>query len=354
MPQPALDAIFESYQYVQRTGPFSTPMFKWMFDELKETRTSLAEEFGGKPESYALTGNVTEGCNIVLWGIDWQPGDNLLLSDSEHSGVIGAAENIARRLKLELTYFPVANKSDAETVEGLKSALRPKTKLVLFSHALWNTAQVLPVEAMLDVIHQHGAQALVDGAQTAGAIEINLTGTKIDYYAITGHKWVCGPEGIGALFIREDRLSQLLPTFVGWRMDMTGGHGGRPVDGSRFEVATSAFPLFAGLRAALKFHRAQGSAAERSAMVMCNAADLREKLSQLQHVQLFGGQKADCGLVSFTVQGGKHSTIAAELESRNLMLRTIPSPDALRASTHYFTSPDEISALTDALSSLRV
>src|SRR4051794_32868497 len=71
MPQPVMDAVFSAYQFVQTRGPFSTAIFSWIVDELTSTRKRLATELGGTPECYVLTQNVSEGCNIVVWGMDW-------------------------------------------------------------------------------------------------------------------------------------------------------------------------------------------------------------------------------------------------------------------------------------------
>lgn len=353
IPQQAIAAVTAAFHHVQEIGPFSTPMFDWITEQIIETREDLATELGGKSECYALTANATEGCNMVLWGIEWKHGDHLLISDSEHGGVVAAAENISIRLGLHLDYFAVAEKTDEQVLEAMTSAIGPRTKLVLFSHVLWNTGQELPVEEMTAVAHAAGAQVLVDAAQSAGAVNVDLTLSGVDYYAITGHKWLCGPEGAGALYIREDRLTELQPTFVGWRKDMTGLYAKRPVDGSRFEVATSAFPLLAGLRSALAFHWSFGSSGERTNALLANARTLRSALESVGGIHLFGGEPKS-GLVSFTIPGISNSSLVADLERQKLILRTIPSPDAVRASVHYFTTSEEIFRLADALAKVRV
>jgi L-cysteine/cystine lyase len=346
MPQVAMDAVAEAYRFVQQKGPFSTAMFKWIIDELVSTRRLLAEEYGGEPDCWALTSNVTEACNIVLWGMDWQPGERLLLSDSEHVGIIGAAENIARRLKVQLDYFAVAGKSPEEILSALQSALTPQTKLVLFSHVLWNTGQNLPVADMCAMIADHGAQSLVDGAQSAGAIALDVVKTNADYYSLTGHKWICGPEGTGALYVRKDRLATLQPTYTGWRMDMTGKPGEGRIDGSRFEVATNSFALLTGWRAAIEFHK---GTPDRTKLILENADRLRKGLETISGLRCFGDQRASSGLVSFAIQDKSHAKVVAELEQQHFMLRTIPNPDAVRASVHYFTTAEEIDSLIEKL-----
>ncbi|MEB3190899.1 MAG: aminotransferase class V-fold PLP-dependent enzyme, partial [Snowella sp.] len=87
---------------------------------------------------------------------------------------------------------------------------------------------------------------LVDGAQSAGSLPLNLTELGVDYYAFTGHKWFCGPSGVGGLYIAPQRLGELLPTYVGWRSidyDSRGAMTGWTRDARRYEVATSPYPL---------------------------------------------------------------------------------------------------------------
>ena len=351
MPQCAIDAIADAYKFVQEVGPFSSAIFRWMYDELAATRRALNVELGGEPDCWALTASVTEGCNIVMWGLDWHEGDHILLTDSEHNGVVAAAENLAKRLKLNLDYFAVAEKSEAEILEALRAAMTPRTKLVCFSHVLWNTGQVLPIAAMVDIVERFGAQVLVDGAQSAGVIAMDLSKTDIDYYAITGHKWLCGPEGVGALYIRQDRLSELHPTFVGWRTDMT--KRGDRIDGSRFEVATTALPLLAGFRRALTFHRETGGAPEdREQLMMQRALSLRNKLNGIAGLRCITNVESASGLTSFAIEGKKHSDIVHDLELQHLLVRTIPTPDAIRASTHYFTTEADVDALAVAIGKL--
>src|SRR6185295_18887636 len=99
LPRSSIDAIKSSYEYVQDHGPLSATMFGWLVEEGLRAKEMLSEEFGGDAQFYALTQNTTEGCNIVLWGLDWQPGDVILTTDSEHNGVMKAIYQLCKRNK---------------------------------------------------------------------------------------------------------------------------------------------------------------------------------------------------------------------------------------------------------------
>src|SRR5919202_4875375 len=147
LPQASLDAIQKAYQYIQQHGPFSASVNAWVIEEANQTRVAIASELGVPVESIALTEDVTVGCNIAMWGIDWQPGDRMLLTDCEHPGIIATAQEIARRFKVEVSTCPImATLNQGDPTAVIAQHLTARTRLVVLSHILWNTGQVLPVQ----------------------------------------------------------------------------------------------------------------------------------------------------------------------------------------------------------------
>ncbi len=244
------------------------------------------------PETITLTENVSVGCNIALWGIDWQAGDHLLISDCEHHSVIATVKEIQRRFQIEVSVCPLgATLNEGEPIATLANHLRPKTRLVVLSHILWNTGQLLPLAEMVAVCHQFASdrpiRVLVDAAQSVGVLPLNLTELQADFYAFTGHKWWCGPEGLGGLYVRPEAREDLHPTFIGWRGTMT-NQSGYPTawkpDSRRYEVATSAYPLFAGLREAIALHHQWGTPIQRFQRIQSLSQQLWQKLIDLPGV----------------------------------------------------------------------
>jgi L-cysteine/cystine lyase len=353
--QETLDAIGQSYDFVQEHGPLSGKMFGWLTEEIRSTRHEFAEEFCCAPEHIAITQSTTDGCNIVLWGLPWQEGEGLLMTDTEHSGVFAAVAQVAKRHKLDLGIVPVAGRSDQEIIDALAKKLTGKTRLFVFSHILWTNGQTLPVKEIIDLCHSRGVLTLVDGAQSAGVLDLNLPASKADFCALTGHKWLGGPEGVGALFVTAEGLSRIEPTFVGWRsckVDVRGTPSGWEEGAARFEVATAPIPLLAAMRKALAIRRRHGAAGDRYQLVLDNATRLIRALSALNTVQCLSSETPSSGLVSFTVEGFSHRRLCEELENRQIIVRTLPRPDCIRASVHYFSSEDEIDKLVAALADL--
>ncbi|XTZ19690.1 MAG: aminotransferase class V-fold PLP-dependent enzyme, partial [cyanobacterium endosymbiont of Rhopalodia fuxianensis] len=257
LPRSALKAIIDAHEFLQQKGPFSLRVNSWLQQKEAVLRQELAQEFNVFPQTISLTENVTVGCNIVLWGIDWQKGDRILITDCEHPGIIAIVKEIARRFGVEIAICPILqtlNQGNPTTV--IQDYLTPTTRLVILSHLLWNTGQVLPLSEIVSVCHHFAhsdrpIRVLVDAAQSAGSLPLDLAASNVDFYAFTGHKWFCGPVGVGGLYIRPESFDYLNPTFIGWRgIDLNGN--GQPMawknDGRKFEVASSAYPQYEGLR----------------------------------------------------------------------------------------------------------
>ena len=155
LPEPALDAIYQAYKRVQLGGPFSAQVGAWVVQEAMLTRRAIASELTVPPETIALTEDVTVGCNIALWGIDWKAGDHLLLSDCEHHGIVASVMELQRRFNIEVSICPLAaTLNEGDPVAVIADSLRPNTRLLVISHILWNTGQVLPLAEIVKVCHE--------------------------------------------------------------------------------------------------------------------------------------------------------------------------------------------------------
>ena len=222
MPDTALQAIVETHKYIQEVGPFSGKVNGWLTEKVNLLRSAIADELETTPETIAITENVTAGCNIALWGVDWQQDDRILMTDCEHPGIIATVDEICRRFGVEVDICPMMDTlNEGDSVEVIRSNLTENTKLVVLSHLLWNTGQVLPLKEIARTCHSYPGKStirvMVDAAQSVGSLDLDLPELEIDYYAFTGHKWLCGPAGVGGLYISKSAFTDLLPTFIGWR-----------------------------------------------------------------------------------------------------------------------------------------
>nr|WP_290227943.1 aminotransferase class V-fold PLP-dependent enzyme [Trichocoleus desertorum] len=358
MPQAALAALQQAHLHIQQVGPFSNNSNTWIHQETQQTRQTIATELGTTAETITLTDSVSTGCNIALWGIEWQPSDRILITDCEHQSIIATVQEIQRRFGVVVDVCPLlATLNQGDPVAAIAEHLSANTRLVVLSHILWNTGQVLPLGEMVQACHayptqQHPIQVLVDAAQSVGVLPLDLAALEVDFYAFTGHKWWCGPAGVGGLYIRPEALETLQPTFIGWRgitTDANGQPSGWERGGKRFEVATSDYALYPALRVAIATQSEWGSIEARYQRIQSLSAYLWQQLRELRSVHCLRTTAPEAGLVSFQlvdqVSGRSHRQLAQFLESQEVMIRTILNPDCVRACVHYLTLESEIDRL---------
>ncbi|MEL7503507.1 MAG: aminotransferase class V-fold PLP-dependent enzyme [Cyanobacteria bacterium J06554_6] len=367
MAQSALEAVFAAHQHIQTDGPFSAAVNGWLQSEAALTRQVLAQVLGVDEGAMTLTEDVTVGCNIPLWGLPWQAGDHVLMSDCEHPGIIMAMREISRRYGVDVSVFPILPKPGAgssidttsdEIPSIIATHLRPTTRLVIISHILWNTGQVLPLKVINDLCHAHSIRVLVDAAQSVGMLPLELGHSGTDFYAFTGHKWLCGPAGLGGLYVSAEARAELSPTYIGWR-GIEVNADGQPTDwkpdGRRFEIATSDGALPAGLRAAIDYQNTWGTPQQRYFRITQLSSYLWGRLHGLRHITCLLKTPPESGLVSFQItpngipSPSLHRQLVQQLEGQNIHLRTLLSPSCVRACTHYFTLESELDQLVDAI-----
>lgn len=356
MPLAAIKAISETQMHIQQLGPFGNEVGRWIGKMIQATKAAIASELNVPPSTITLTENVTVGCNIAMWGIEWQTGDHILLSDCEHQGIIAIAQEIGRRFNVEVTTCPLMDTLNAgDPVEVISQNLRPNTRLVVLSHILWNTGQLLPLDKIAELCRNNNSLLLLDAAQSVGAMPLNLTQLGVDFYAFTGHKWLCGPAGVGGLYVRPEVQANLQPTFIGWRSVVIDERS-KPVDwekgGQRYEVATSDYPLYIALQEAIAIHQQWGTPEERYQQICHNSEYLWRKLSALPNVRCLRTSPPESGLISFQLANQKPQTtleVVQFLESQRIFTRKIADPNCVRACVHYFTLESEIDQLVEAL-----
>ncbi len=362
MPQSALAAIAAAHEQIQLEGPFSGSVNRFIQQAGAAMRQTLAAALQVPATTMTLTENVTVGCNIPLWGMDWQAGDRILMTDCEHPGVIAAVQEISRRFQVAVDVCPIlATAQGGDPVAVLEAALQPRTRLLVISHILWNTGQVLPLTEIVRLCHGHRPQpvwVLVDAAQSVGQLPLDLTTSEVDFYGFTGHKWCCGPAGLGGLYVREAVRDAIAPTYIGWRSitkDRQGNPTGWQPNGERYEVATSDYPLMAGLQAAYEWHQQMGTAADRYQRLCALSQQLWQRLQACDRLQMVTAEPPASGLVSFYVlrdgqpSADLHNRLVSDLEQAQICLRTLLHPHCVRACVHYFTLESEVTALGDRI-----
>lgn len=347
MPAETAAAMAELEAYERDIGRADTPYFLDSLQRIDEARAGVAAVIGGDLEEVALTHATSDGMNIGTWSVDWHAGDRAVTTTHEHPAGLGPLYAIRDRLGVELSFaaFDGEGSEDA-IVAAFDRAIRPGTKLVSLSHVVWTTGLVLPVARIAALARERGALTLVDGAQAAGAIPVNVTDLGCDMYSVPAQKWLLGPEGMGALWMRRDRLTTAQPTFAGgygWEsFDSTGGAVAHP-DARRFQASNYHRPSVVGMARSigwltmfvgLEFVHGRGMATAR------RAAD---SLAAIDGVTLLTPRDRMATLVTFRIAGWEPEAALDELAARTFAIaRTLPLVDAIRISVGCWTSDEEL------------
>ena len=214
-PTPVMEDFFTAYQDWHERGAGLSRHYEEMRDVVTDqARVKVAKLVNCDPLEIALTSNATEGINIVAWGLKWNPQDEVIITTGEHPANAVVWMYNQERLGIKLRFLPVYTSTE-EILASYANMLNEHTRLVSFSHVLSANGHILPVEQMTAMAHAAGAMVLIDGAHAVGQMTVDLRQINCDFYTFNGHKWLFGPAGTGALYVRHDRVDDVRPTFMG-------------------------------------------------------------------------------------------------------------------------------------------
>jgi L-cysteine/cystine lyase len=298
-------------------------------------RAGYASVLGCETAEIALTGSTTDGVNTVIAGLDLRPGDEILTSDEEHPGLLAPLGRARVRSGITVRVVPFAE---------LPGEVRPSTRLVACSHVSWVSGRIVDVEALVAA----GRPVLLDAAQAIGAIAVDVKALGIDFYAASGQKWLCGPEGSGCLYVRPERLEDLLVPWPGY------GSVADPQRALEFEPAEGVARLDHGFPGGMRSAWALASLGvfsdagwdwvyERAATL---AAWLADRLTE-RGIDVAPRDRST--LVSWKAEDAEAEV--ARLSAEGFVVRSIPAAGLVRASAGAWSSEDELEALVDLVAS---
>lgn len=278
------------------------------------TREQIAALFNLPDPTRVIFGaNVTEALNLALHGL-LKPGDHVITSGMEHNSVMRPLRALERR-GVELTVVPCAGDGSLDAAQ-VAAAIRPHTVLVVLNHASNVCGTILPVAEVGEIVRARGLLLLVDAAQTAGALPIDMQAEKIDLLAFTGHKSLYGPTGTGGLALGERvdirRLDSLKQGGTGSRSEREEQPEFLP---DKYECGTPNVTGLAGLSAALDWLQERGVASLRAhEMALCER--LLNGLQDIPGVTVYGPRAASrqTATVSFNLAGLQPSEVGLRLD----------------------------------------
>lgn len=280
-----------------------------MQDRIGETREKAAELLNCEVDELAITGNTTEGINIVAQSIKFKKGDEIVVTDHAHIG--GAAPWLALKnnadLKIDVKLAEL-NSNGLNNLEQIKKKITSKTKVVVVSHVTCTTGMVLPIKEIIAYCRSKGIMTCIDGAHPLGMMKVDLKELNPDFYATSGHKWLLGPKGTGFLFINKNTIQELKPihagAYAGIDYDLENLKFEHNQKTHRIELGTRSTPTAMALGAAIDFVNAIGIE-NIEARGKALAKYLKEELVKIPKVEVLTpfDEQYSASIVTFSVKG---------------------------------------------------
>lgn len=354
LPTRSIQAIQSHFERELRDGRIVPQSFENTGNTYKRARQNIARLLNADVEEIALTDNTGEGLNIVANGINWRAGDEVITTDHEHISALAPLYQLRDRYGIVIRFAELGLHADHPAAEAIAPLITERTRLIVLSHVAWTTGSVLDVRAVNRLGHEHGIPVLIDGAQSAGAIPLDMKELEADFYAIPMQKWLCGPEGTGGLFASREALKHVTSTYVGyWSAKSFHGDWALIESAQRFELGGRQTAAIAGQNASLEWFADELGYEWIYTRISHLNAYAAQALEQVPGLTLLTPRPGASGLLSFTIEGKSDEEIVSFLRERNILIRNIPETKALRVSTGFYNTEEEIDTLVKALLELR-
>jgi len=354
-PEPVLARIKEVLDKEAAVGPASVEGLAQSRQIAEDARETVASLLNASVDEDAITHGTTEGLNVAIYGLDWQPGDEFVSCNLEHPALATPANVLEERgVTVKRVEVP-SNASPGEALELFAAAITAKTKLVAVSHVQYSCGLKLPAKQLVEAAHRAGALIALDGAQTGGQLNIDVKDIGADVYSISGQKWMLGPNGTGAVFINSERLRSFAPLFSTHAVaDARAQAGDGPAVGGpmmRFRIASQSPALTAGFTTAIKLLQEIGMDVVED---HCRALGdrLRQGVVSIPGCGVTGPMSGDatCGLTAVTVEGWEPRQLVDALWDRwRIGVRAVNFPPAIRFSTASFNNGADVDKALEAL-----
>jgi selenocysteine lyase/cysteine desulfurase len=355
LPRVVADEIRRAYSQIERLGTFSPAIFREMeLEGLEETRRKAACLMHAAPDEIAFTHNVTDGINIVLHGLDWSPGDEVIISDQEHPAGTIPWLALAERRGGVVRVLPARFDHD-EMAADFEKLIGPRTRLACLSHVSCMSGVRLPVARLCGIARDAEVLTLIDGAHAEGQFPVDVPAIGADFYAACGHKWLLGPQGTGVLYVRCERLADLRPAWLGWGVNKPFDREAMTYElepsAARFEGSTQPWPLYLALGRAIDYIQEIGLA-NVEVRVRRLVARFREMLSAIPGLTFHTPAAPDlcAGLVTCSIPGWEAESLSQHLwGSQRILTNFIAEFNTLRFSIAFFTTQEELEIAAEAV-----
>lgn len=356
LPRCAIQAMQEYLDAQLQNGRIGSQSFERTTKTYDQARTRLARLLNVDAQEIALTDSTGEGMNIVSYGLNWHEGDEIITTNHEHISALAPLYQVRDRFGVTLRIADLGPQANRPILDALMPLITEHTRMIVLSHVTWTTGAVLDVSAVTRMGRERGILVLIDGAQSAGSIRLDLKALDVDFYAMPMQKWLCGPDGNGALYINNRARHLIQPTYVGYMsVKHEPGVEWEFAEGAKcFELGGRQSAAWMGQAAVLGWLEETVGHDWLFARILSLAAYAYNALSKISGLEMLTPVPGKSGIVSFTIAGLKDDEVVKTLsEQHNILIRNIPSTHAIRISTGFYNTEEEIDAMVDALLSMK-
>jgi selenocysteine lyase/cysteine desulfurase len=348
-PAPELvQAAMKRHQDYSNLAPTYT-MWQILEPQREGTRQRMARQWGVSPEEIAFTRNASESLQILQFGFDLQPGDEVLTTTQDYGRMITTFKQRERRegIVLKQIQIPTPAEDPAEVVRLFEEAITPKTRMILACHMINLTGQILPVTELTAMARRHGIPLVIDGAHAMAHFDFDLGELDVDTYTTSLHKWLFAPHGTGLLYVRREMIPEVWPLMA--------APESRDDNIRKFEeIGTHPEAPYLCIGEALSFHQGLGPARKAARLVYLRDY-WAEPLLQHDNIRLHTSQKPGfaCGIANVEVVGLEPNDVRDFLWDRHRII-TVSINHAefrgLRISPSVYTTLPELDRFIDIMS----
>ena len=322
---------------------------------IDDAKAEVARFINCSPDEVALTDSSTTAMNVFLWGYEFAPGDEIIAGSLENPAALVPLMLIAERKGLTLRWADLGN-GEKDSAEAVAAQITPRTRMALISDTCFATGARVDLRAIADVVHDAGALLIADGIQTAGASPIDVEALGVDGYALARHKFLCGPDGAGALYVNRAVFDRVLPTYAGVFTDAEHGMSGALAlmpTAQRYEVSTRPIPVIMGGTAALRWLADEVGWPFVFERMTALYDRLWRDLGAIPDVRVLS-PSGGSGLLTIAVERMAPADVVAGLRERNIFTRTIvvTEPQGVRLSIGAWNRESDLDIIAEAVEAL--
>lgn len=348
---PSPRVVTESYRrYRRQEDATAFTMWQTLAPQAETIRTGLADLFGCSSDEIAITRNASESLQILLFGVDLRPGDEVIATTQDYPRMLTALRQRELREgpKLKLVKIPLMPKSSAEVVDAIESAITRKTRLILISHEIYCTGQILPVREICRMARGRGIEVAVDGAHSFAQLDFKRDDLECDLYGSSLHKWLYAPKGAGLLYVKKEKIPGVWPLMASENKNR---HDIRKFE----EIGTHSSATRLSIGEALLFHEAIGARRKEERLRFLTTYWM-DRLRDLDRISFNTPRdpKLYCAIANFSIEGSDPVAVSDYLMSKH---RIITAPivhddfSGVRITPNIFTSLPDLDRFAEAIAS---